>query len=104
VSGRDRVHGPDLDPVAAATRPRARLRLPGDLLAAADRVGQRRRLDQLHLVVLDRLGEQGRLDWSRASVDSASVRAKRRSDRGQVASIELASRISGSAAKTSLAK
>jgi transposase len=33
--------------------------------------------DQLHLEVLDRLGEQGRLDWSRASVDSMSVRAKR---------------------------
>jgi hypothetical protein len=27
--------------------------------------------------VLDRLGEQGRLDWSRASLDSVSVRAKR---------------------------
>jgi hypothetical protein len=26
---------------------------------------------------LDRLGEQGRLDWSRASVDTMSVRAKR---------------------------
>jgi transposase len=33
--------------------------------------------EQLHLEILDRLGEQGRLDWSRASVDSASVRAKR---------------------------
>jgi transposase len=33
--------------------------------------------DQLHLVALDRLGQQGRLDWSRASVDSMSVRAKR---------------------------
>jgi transposase len=33
--------------------------------------------DQLHLDVLDRLGLAGRLDWSRASVDSASVRAKR---------------------------
>jgi hypothetical protein len=33
--------------------------------------------EQLHLEVLDRLGEQGRLDRSRASVDSASVRAKR---------------------------
>src|SRR5215213_5306819 len=33
--------------------------------------------DQLHLQVLDRLGEQGELDWSRASVDSMSVRAKR---------------------------
>jgi transposase len=33
--------------------------------------------DQLHLEVLDRLGEQGRLDWSRASVDTMNVRAKR---------------------------
>jgi transposase len=33
--------------------------------------------DQVHLDILDRLGEQGRLHWSRASVDSASVRAKR---------------------------
>jgi len=33
--------------------------------------------DRLHQVVLDRLGEQGELDWSRASLDSVSVRAKR---------------------------
>jgi transposase len=33
--------------------------------------------DQLHLVVLDRLGERGEVDWSRASVDTMSVRAKR---------------------------
>ena len=33
--------------------------------------------DRLHLEVLDRLGEHGRLDWSRASVDTMSVRAKR---------------------------
>jgi transposase len=33
--------------------------------------------EQLHLEILDRLGEQGRLAWSRASMDSASVRAKR---------------------------
>jgi transposase len=33
--------------------------------------------EALHLEILDRLGEQGRLDWSRASLDSASVRAKR---------------------------
>jgi transposase len=33
--------------------------------------------ERLHLEVLDRLGEQGRLDWSRASVDTMSVRAKR---------------------------
>ncbi len=34
-------------------------------------------LDRLHQAVLNRLGEQGELDWSRASLDSASVRAKR---------------------------
>ena len=33
--------------------------------------------DQLHIEVLDGLGEQGRLDWSRASVDTMSMRAKR---------------------------
>jgi len=33
--------------------------------------------ERLHLEVLDRLGEQGRLDWSRASMDTMSVRAKR---------------------------
>ena len=33
--------------------------------------------DALHLKVLDQLGFAGGLDWSRASVDSASVRAKR---------------------------
>ena len=33
--------------------------------------------DQLHLEVLDRLGDQDGLDWSRASVDTMSVRAKR---------------------------
>jgi transposase len=31
--------------------------------------------DRLHQSVLDRLGETGRLDWSRASLDSVSVRA-----------------------------
>jgi transposase len=34
--------------------------------------------EQLHLEILDRLGLAGRLDWSRASLDSASVRTKRR--------------------------
>jgi transposase len=33
--------------------------------------------DQLHVAVLDQLGERGALDWSRASLDSVSVRAKR---------------------------
>ena len=32
---------------------------------------------QLHRVILDRLGQAGILDWSRAAVDSVSVRAKR---------------------------
>jgi transposase len=31
---------------------------------------------RLHQVLLDRLGEQDRIDWSRASLDSARVRAK----------------------------
>ena len=33
--------------------------------------------DRVHQAVLDRLGEQGQLDWSRASLDSVSVRATR---------------------------
>jgi transposase len=33
--------------------------------------------DALHLKILDQLGAAGRLDWSRASVDTMSVRAKR---------------------------
>src|SRR5215211_4609759 len=32
---------------------------------------------RLHQLVLDELGRDGRLDWSRASLDSVSVRAKR---------------------------
>ena len=42
--------------------------------------------DALHFQVLDRLGEQGQLDWERASVDSASVRAKRGGPRGRKSS------------------
>jgi transposase len=33
--------------------------------------------DRLRSAVLDRLGHQGLLDWSRAALDSVSVRAKR---------------------------
>lgn len=33
--------------------------------------------DRVHQAVLDRLGQEGELDWSRASLDSVSVRAKR---------------------------
>jgi transposase len=32
---------------------------------------------QLHHLLLDELGRQGQLDWSRTSLDSVSVRAKR---------------------------
>src|SRR6266545_4529098 len=32
---------------------------------------------RLHQVLLDQLGRDGQLDWSRASLDSLSVRAKR---------------------------
>jgi transposase len=35
---------------------------------------------ELHRVVLDKLGQLDLLDWSRAAVDSASVRAKRRGE------------------------
>jgi transposase len=63
--------------------------LPAQQLGCGSPATCRRRLaewaaagvfDQLHLVVLDRLGAQGRLDWSRASVDSMSVRARRGGD------------------------
>ncbi len=33
--------------------------------------------DRLHQTLLDRLGEAGKIDWERASLDSASVPAKR---------------------------
>lgn len=33
--------------------------------------------ERLHRALLDRLGKAGRIDWSRASLDSASIPAKR---------------------------
>src|SRR3954452_16508806 len=33
--------------------------------------------ERLHRALLDRLGEAGRIDWSRACVDSTSIRAKK---------------------------
>ncbi len=33
--------------------------------------------EKLHTAVLDQLGRRGELDWSRAALDSVSVRAKR---------------------------
>jgi transposase len=37
--------------------------------------------ERLHRALLDRLGDADRIDWSRASVDSASVAAKRGAQR-----------------------
>jgi transposase len=37
--------------------------------------------EELHRVLLDRLGEADRIDWERASLDSASVAAKRGAER-----------------------
>lgn len=37
--------------------------------------------DQLHWTLLNRLGEADRIDWERASVDSASIPAKRGASR-----------------------
>jgi hypothetical protein len=59
--------------------------------------------DQLHLQVLDRLGEQGLVGWSQASVDTVSVRARRRSYRGQVVGVRWW-RSGWSAAKASRAR
>jgi transposase len=59
--------------------------------------------DQLHLQVLDRLGKGGQLDWSRAAVDTMSVRAKRRSYRGQAAPVASVGCLSCSTANTSRA-
>jgi transposase len=59
--------------------------------------------EQLHPDVLDRLGLADQVDWSRASVDTMSVRAKRRSYRGQVAGVRRSWRSVWSAVKTSRA-
>jgi hypothetical protein len=85
-----------LGPVPESTRGRRAWRQ-----AAAEI--ERWRFDQLHLVVLDRLGEHGRLDWSRSSVDTMSVRPRRRSYRGQVVGVRRSWRSGWSAAKTSRA-
>ena len=59
-------------------------------LGAGSRVAAWRRLrdwqeagvwERLHATLLDRLGQEGGIDWSRASLDSSSVRAKRGANR-----------------------
>jgi DDE family transposase len=72
----DRVHGPHVYPVAAAARelgcgsPSTCWRRLTEWAAAGV-------FEQLHLAALERLGGLGQLDWSRVSVDTMSVRARR---------------------------
>jgi hypothetical protein len=54
------------------------LRVGQHVLAEVARLGREAGVwRQLHRVLLDRLGDADRIDWSRASLDSASVPAKR---------------------------
>jgi hypothetical protein len=71
---RDRLHGPHLDPVAAPASPELGCGSPATAWRRLNEWAKAGVFEQLHLEVLDRLGLAGRLDWSRASVDSASVR------------------------------
>ncbi len=53
------------------------MRLRHELLAPAARLASGRVWRRLHQVLLERLQAAGEIDWSRASVDSASVPAKK---------------------------
>ena len=64
-------------PLAAVASWWAWLRLGGDGPPPPGRMEQRRRVERLHDQLLDRLGAQGLVGWSRASLDTMSVRAKR---------------------------
>src|SRR5262245_17349970 len=46
-----------------------------DVLATATRLAKRRRWDLIHFALLDWLARQNQIDWTRAVVDSCSVRA-----------------------------
>jgi hypothetical protein len=83
----NRVHGPHVHPLAPAPSPGAGLRLTRHRLAAADQWTTARVFERFHLEILDRLGVAGRLDWSRASVDSMTVRTKRGTTLAQIRSI-----------------
>ena len=52
-----------------------------DVLATAVGLAARWRGARLHHVLLQRLADAGKIDWSRASLDSASVPAKRGAER-----------------------
>ncbi len=58
------------------------MRLRHELLAPAARLASGRLWRRLHQVLLERLQAAGEIDWSRASVDSASVRPKKGSATG----------------------
>jgi hypothetical protein len=51
------------------------LRIGDDVLATLARLATRRHLDLLHFALLNWLARDGDIDWSRAVVDSCSVRA-----------------------------
>jgi transposase len=74
---RDRLHGPHLHSVRLLAARELGCGSPATGWRRLDEWAKAGVFDRLHLDVLDRLGEQGRLDWTRASVDSASMRAKR---------------------------
>ncbi len=65
----------------AAVAEGTRLRQRDDLLARAVRLAGGRRLGAAARRLLDWLGDEAAIDWSRASLDSLSVRAKRRAKR-----------------------
>ena len=76
-AGRDHLCAASRGALAAAARPRSGLRQRRDLLAAAAPLASRRVWEALHHRLLDWLGDDGQVDWSRAAVDSVSVRARR---------------------------
>jgi hypothetical protein len=73
----DRVHGPHLHPWRLLPARELGCGSPATCWRRLSEWAQAGVFEALHLEVLDRLGEQGRLDWSRASVDTMSVRARR---------------------------
>jgi Transposase DDE domain len=74
---RDRLHGPYLHPWRLLPARELGCGSPSTCWRRFTEWAKAGVFDQLHLELLDRLGEQGGLDWSRASVDTMSVRAKR---------------------------
>jgi hypothetical protein len=74
---RGRVHGPHVHSLAPAPSQGVGLWLTATVWRRLNQWARAGVFEALHLEILDRLGEQGRLDWSRACLDSMSVRARR---------------------------